>query len=102
MLAGVTAAMDVRDEETFGPVVTIYRVASDEEAIGLANDTDYGLNASVFTRDIRRGRRIAAPIQRGHRQHQRGLRCRVGQRGGADGRHEGVRRLAAGTAPRGS
>jgi len=65
VLAGVTAAMDVRDEETFGPVVTIYRVGSDEEAIQLANDTDYGLNASVFTRDVRRGRRIAAAIHAG-------------------------------------
>ncbi len=70
VLAGVTAAMDVRDEETFGPVVTIYRVGSDEEAIRLANDTDYGLNASGVHRDVRRGRRIAAAITRG-RQHQR-------------------------------
>jgi succinate-semialdehyde dehydrogenase/glutarate-semialdehyde dehydrogenase len=45
--------------------VTIFRVPSDEEAIRLANDSDYGLNASVFTRDVRRGRRIAAQISAG-------------------------------------
>ncbi len=65
VLDGVSAAADVRDEETFGPVVSIYRVRSDEEAIRFANDTDYGLNASVFTRDVARGRRIAVAIQAG-------------------------------------
>jgi len=65
VLTGVTAAMDVRDEETFGPVVSVYRVESDEEAVRLANDTDYGLNAAVFTRDVARGRRIAAAIAAG-------------------------------------
>jgi len=65
VLADVTAAMTCRDEETFGPVVAIYRVASDEEAIALANDTAYGLNASVWTRDISRGRRIAGAIRTG-------------------------------------
>ena len=65
VLTDVTAAMACRDEETFGPVVTIFRVVSDEEAVRLANDSDFGLNASVFTRDIRRGRRIAAQISAG-------------------------------------
>jgi succinate-semialdehyde dehydrogenase/glutarate-semialdehyde dehydrogenase len=65
VIEGVTAAMELRDGETFGPVVSIYRVHSDEEAIRLANDTDYGLNASVFTRDVARGRRIATAIQAG-------------------------------------
>ena len=65
VIEGITAAMELRDGETFGPVVSIYRVHSDEEAIRLANDTDYGLNAAVFTRDVARGRRIATAIQAG-------------------------------------
>jgi succinate-semialdehyde dehydrogenase/glutarate-semialdehyde dehydrogenase len=65
VLDGVTAAMVCRDEETFGPVVSIYRVGSDDDAVALANDTAYGLNASVWTRNVKRGRRIAARIKAG-------------------------------------
>lgn len=65
VLEGVTAAMSCRDEETFGPLVSIYRVATDDEAVELANDTSYGLNASVFTRDTARGRALAARIKAG-------------------------------------
>ncbi len=65
VLDGVTSAMLCRDEETFGPVVSIYRVSDDDAAIALANDTEYGLNASVWTKDVRRGRRIAAQIKTG-------------------------------------
>ncbi|KGN32871.1 succinate-semialdehyde dehydrogenase [Knoellia sinensis KCTC 19936] len=65
VLTGVTPEMECRNDETFGPVVSIYEVGSDEEAIALANDTEYGLNASVWTKDTSRGRRIAAEIRTG-------------------------------------
>ena len=65
VLGGVTTAMRCRDEETFGPLVAVYRVGSDEEAVALANDTAYGLNASIWTRDVPAGRRIAAQIKAG-------------------------------------
>lgn len=65
VLEGVTSAMTCRDEETFGPLVSIYRVADDAAAVALVNDTEYGLNSSVWTRDVRRGREIAARIRTG-------------------------------------
>ncbi|MFN2319776.1 MAG: succinic semialdehyde dehydrogenase [Dermatophilaceae bacterium] len=65
VLTGVTAAMRCRDEETFGPVISIYRVGSDDEAVELANDTEYGLNAAVMTGSVRHGRQIAARMRAG-------------------------------------
>lgn len=65
VLTGVTREMACRDGETFGPVVALYRVRSDDEAVRLANDTEYGLNASVYTRDVARGRRVASAIRAG-------------------------------------
>lgn len=65
VLDGVRPGMEVCREETFGPVVSVYRVGSDAEAIRMANDSEYGLNASVWTGDAARGRRIAALIQAG-------------------------------------
>jgi succinate-semialdehyde dehydrogenase/glutarate-semialdehyde dehydrogenase len=65
VLADVTPEMKVHGEETFGPVVSVYRVSDDEDAIAQANDTAYGLNASIWTRDARRGRRIAERLHAG-------------------------------------
>ena len=48
------------NEELFGPVASVFKVANEEEAITLANDSKFGLGAAVFTRDLKRGERIAA------------------------------------------
>ena len=65
VLSGVTDEMTCSTEETFGPVVSIYRFGSDDEAVSLANDTRYGLNASVWSRDAKRGRDVAARLRAG-------------------------------------
>jgi len=62
---GVTPAMAIYAEESFGPSVGIIRVKDEAEAIAVANDTEYGLSASVFTRDIARGLKVARQIQSG-------------------------------------
>ncbi|MFJ9406344.1 succinic semialdehyde dehydrogenase [Streptomyces sp. NPDC101393] len=65
ILDGVQAPMAVCGEETFGPVVSIYRFSDEDEAVALANATPYGLNASVWTKDGRRGRAVAARLRTG-------------------------------------
>ena len=57
--------MDVMREETFGPVLPIMTFKSDDEAVRLANDSIYGLTASVWTNDLARGRRVAERIDAG-------------------------------------
>ncbi len=61
----VTPAMKLFRDESFGPVVGIARAHDEAHAIALANDTEYGLSASVFTRDTARGLRVARQIQSG-------------------------------------
>ena len=63
VLVGVTEAMTVARQETFGPVVAVYRVADDDEAVERANDTEYGLNASIWSR--RRGPAVAGRVRAG-------------------------------------
>jgi succinate-semialdehyde dehydrogenase/glutarate-semialdehyde dehydrogenase len=65
VLAGVTPDMAVACEETFGPVASLHRVGSVDEAVEQANASSFGLNASVWTADVRLGRRVAARIRAG-------------------------------------
>ena len=66
VLVDVDHGMDVMRDETFGPVLPIMRVADDEEAVRLANDSVYGLNSSVWSADGDRAERIAGRIQAGN------------------------------------
>jgi acyl-CoA reductase-like NAD-dependent aldehyde dehydrogenase len=65
VLTGVTHDMRIMREEIFGPVVPIATVDSEDEAIALANDSEFGLGASVWTRDRGRGERIGRRIESG-------------------------------------
>jgi acyl-CoA reductase-like NAD-dependent aldehyde dehydrogenase len=62
---GVTPEMRIYHEESFGPVVCVIRVGDEEEAIRVANDTEYGLSAAMFSRDIPRALRVAKRLQSG-------------------------------------
>ena len=65
VLTGVTSEMDAYREEFFGPVGVVYKVADEDEAVRLANDTSYGLGSYVFTTDEEQAARVADKIDAG-------------------------------------
>ena len=65
ILEDVTPAMVCHGDETFGPVISVYPFHSEDEAIALANSGDYGLNASIYSRDVGRARELATRIKCG-------------------------------------
>ncbi len=65
ILTGITPGNPAYHTEFFGPVSHVYRVADEAAAIRLANDSPFGLGGSVFSRDIARGRRVAAQLDTG-------------------------------------
>jgi acyl-CoA reductase-like NAD-dependent aldehyde dehydrogenase len=65
VLAGVLPSMRVYAEETFGPVVSVYPVVDDEDAVNRANDSEYGLSASIWSRDLSGAQALAERIRAG-------------------------------------
>jgi acyl-CoA reductase-like NAD-dependent aldehyde dehydrogenase len=66
VLTDVDHSMTIMRDETFGPTLPIMKVGDAEEAIRLANDTPYGLNSSVWTKDVEKGERLAARLDAGN------------------------------------
>jgi acyl-CoA reductase-like NAD-dependent aldehyde dehydrogenase len=66
LITNVNHDMRIMHEETFGPVACIMEVDGEDEAVALANDSEYGLNASVWTSDIERGIQIARRLESGN------------------------------------
>ena len=65
VIDNVTKEMSIYSEESFGPIVAIIRAKDELDAIRIANDSEYGLSAAIFTQDIARGMRISKQIQSG-------------------------------------
>ena len=65
VIDGVTDAMAIYRDESFGPVVAMIRARDEDDAIRIANDSDYGLSAAVFTRDTARGLSVARRVRSG-------------------------------------
>ncbi len=94
------ADAEILKQEIFGPVAPIVRISSDDEAIALANDTEYGLVSYLYTRDMRRGLRVAEALEAGMVGLNKGLvsdpaapfggvkQSGIGREGGAEGMHE--------------
>ena len=65
VIDGVTSDMRLYSEESFGPIVAVIRVNGEEEAIHIANDSEYGLSSAVFSRDSARAMKVAGRLQTG-------------------------------------
>ena len=65
ILADIKPGNPAFREEFFGPVALFFRVKNEDEAVALANDSDFGLGGSVFTQDVARGKRLASRIDTG-------------------------------------
>ncbi|KAJ7457337.1 Aldehyde/histidinol dehydrogenase [Mycena latifolia] len=65
VVEGVTPEMSMYHDESFGPSVSLIAVASEDEAVAVANDSTYGLNGAVFTKDLARGLRVAKRMECG-------------------------------------
>lgn len=100
MLAGVRPGSDILCEEIFGPVVGVMAFADEDEAVRLANSTEYGLVGYVFTRDLASGRRMIDRLETGMMGVSTGLvsntaapfgglkQSGLGREGGLEGIHE--------------
>lgn len=65
LLTNVTHDMITMQEETFGPIIPVVKVSSDDEAVSLMNDSKYGLSASVWTKDVCRGEELIEKLEAG-------------------------------------
>lgn len=65
LLTGVTHEMAIMKDETFGPVVPVMKVKSDEEAVKLMNDSEFGLTASIWTKDMTTGEKLVEQVEAG-------------------------------------
>jgi acyl-CoA reductase-like NAD-dependent aldehyde dehydrogenase len=65
VLVDVDHSMDCMTDETFGPTLPIMKVSDEDEAVKMANDSAYGLNSCVFTRDVEKGERVARQVEAG-------------------------------------
>jgi acyl-CoA reductase-like NAD-dependent aldehyde dehydrogenase len=66
VMTNVTGDMKLISEETFGPVLPLIKFSTEEEVIAMANDSEYGLSASVWTKDIKRADRVASALKVGN------------------------------------
>src|SRR6185436_6368642 len=65
VLTNVRPGMPAFHEETFGPVAAVIRVKDADDALRVANDTDFGLGSNIWTRDVERGKRMAEQVEAG-------------------------------------